>query len=183
MSGPLAGLRVVELAGIGPVPHAGMVLADLGADVVLVARPAISDGSRPAGATLRKRRALTLDLKEPAGRDDVLRLTGAADVAGLPPQGDRTQWPAMRERFAATIALRTRDEWTATFEGRDACVTPVLSLDEVEHHPHIAARGTVREVDGRVEVGVAPRFSRTAPGASRDVAAPFDVDAVLAGWR
>ena len=144
----------------------------------------VLDGGAPFYAAYRCRdgRYLAVGAIEPQFYARFVEGLGLAE-AGLPPQGDRTQWPAMRERFAATIALRTRDEWTATFEGRDACVTPVLTLDEVEHHPHIAARGTVREVDGRVEVGVAPRFSRTAPGASRDVAAPFDVDAVLASWR
>ena len=50
MSGPLTGLRVVELAGIGPVPHAAMVLGDLGADVVRVERPTAAfdpTGDRP----------------------------------------------------------------------------------------------------------------------------------------
>ena len=126
----------------------------------------VLDGGAPFYATYRCRdgRYLAVGAIEPQFYARLVEGLGLAE-AGLPPQGDRTQWPAMRERFAATIALRTRDEWTATFEGRDACVTPVLTLDEVEHHPHIAARGTVRDVDGRVEVGVAPRFSRTAPGA------------------
>ena len=48
MSGPLTGLRVVELAGIGPVPHAAMMLGDLGADVVRVERP--TSGFDPARA-------------------------------------------------------------------------------------------------------------------------------------
>ncbi|TVT17440.1 CoA transferase, partial [Amycolatopsis acidiphila] len=47
MPGPLQGLRVVELAGIGPVPHAAMILADLGADVVRVERP--TTGFDPTG--------------------------------------------------------------------------------------------------------------------------------------
>ena len=82
-SGPLAGLRVVELEGIGPVPHAAMVLADLGADVVRVSRP--SGGLRlgPGGAvdpTLRGRRTVSANLKEPDGREAVLSLAARADV-------------------------------------------------------------------------------------------------------
>lgn len=80
--GPLRGLRVVELAGIGPGPHAAMVLADLGADVVRVDRPGglrLGDPSRP-DPTLRGRRRVTADLKDPTGREIVLRLVERADV-------------------------------------------------------------------------------------------------------
>jgi alpha-methylacyl-CoA racemase len=82
-SGPLAGLKVVELAGIGPGPHAAMILADLGADVVRVDRPSggLQLGSPDApDPTLRGRRRMAADLKDPAGRDAVLRLVEHADV-------------------------------------------------------------------------------------------------------
>ncbi|GAA4684864.1 CaiB/BaiF CoA-transferase family protein [Pseudonocardia yuanmonensis] len=79
--GPLAGLRVVELGGIGPVPHAAMVLGDLGADVVRAQRPG---GFRLADPTrdhlLRSRRNHTLDLKDPVDRDRVRELAARADV-------------------------------------------------------------------------------------------------------
>lgn len=78
-SGPLAGLRVVELAGIGPGPHAAMVLADLGAEVVRVDRPGGGAGAT-ADPTLRGRRRVAVDLKDPAGRDAVLGLVERADV-------------------------------------------------------------------------------------------------------
>ncbi|MBO0873017.1 MAG: CoA transferase [Pseudonocardia sp.] len=81
MTGPLTGLRVVELAGIGPGPHAAMILADLGADVVRVERP---HGSLRLGDgrdhLLRGRRSIAADLKSPAGRVTVLRLVERADV-------------------------------------------------------------------------------------------------------
>jgi alpha-methylacyl-CoA racemase len=76
-NGPLAGLRVVELAGKGPGPHAAMVLADLGADVVRVERPEPS--VRP-DHVLRGRRIVAADLKAPECRDAVLALIRAADV-------------------------------------------------------------------------------------------------------
>jgi len=82
MPGPLTGLRVVELAGIGPVPHAAMMLGDLGADVVRVERPtAVFDpaAGRP-DYTLRSRRSVAADLKTPAGRELLLRLVAKADV-------------------------------------------------------------------------------------------------------
>jgi alpha-methylacyl-CoA racemase len=81
VAGPLAGLKVVELAGIGPGPHAAMVLADLGADVVRVERPR---GGLDLGASndhlLRGRRSVAADLKSEAGRETVLRLAERADV-------------------------------------------------------------------------------------------------------
>ncbi|GAA3523983.1 alpha-methylacyl-CoA racemase [Amycolatopsis ultiminotia] len=82
MAGPLDGLKVVELAGIGPGPHACMVLADLGADVVRVERPSGSlnlTGGRP-DPLLRGRRSVAADMKTPEGRDLVLRLAAKADV-------------------------------------------------------------------------------------------------------
>ena len=79
--GPLAGLKVVELGGIGPVPHAAMVLGDLGADVVRVQRPggfALADPD--SDHLLRSRRTHVLDLKDPADRDRVRALAAQADV-------------------------------------------------------------------------------------------------------
>jgi alpha-methylacyl-CoA racemase len=360
--GPLAGLKVVELAGIGPGPHAAMVLADLGAEVVRVDRPS---GGLQLGApgapdpTLRGRRRVAADLKDPEGREALLRLVEHADVLlegyrpgvterlgvgpadcharnprlvyarmtgwgqdgplaaraghdinyisltgalhaigragerpvpplnlvgdfgggsmllvvgvlaalweaqrsgrgqvvdaamvdgasllaqmvwgllgegvwtdtrdqnlldghapfydtytcadgrhvavgalepqfyaalltgmgldgeGLPAQYDRSGWPALRARFTEVFATRTRDEWADVFAGTDACVTPVLAFGEVPAHPHIAARGTVVELDGMAQAAPAPRFSRTAatlPGGPGDVE---PVEQVLVDW-
>ena len=82
MTGPLHGLRVVELAGIGPGPHAAMILGDLGADVVRVERPG-KGGGVPVGSRdsmLRNRRSVAADLKSDEGRELVLRLISKADV-------------------------------------------------------------------------------------------------------
>lgn len=83
-SGPLQGLRVVELAGIGPAPMCCMLLADLGADVVRIDRLDASGLGLPMeprfDVNARGRRSLALDLKAPAGRDVVLRLADRADV-------------------------------------------------------------------------------------------------------
>ncbi|HYC00181.1 MAG TPA: CaiB/BaiF CoA-transferase family protein [Candidatus Limnocylindrales bacterium] len=83
-SGPLAGVRVLEVAAIGPVPFAGMILSDLGADVVRIDRtrpdPA-STWSDPRMDVLgRGRRSLALDLKTTQGAEVLLRLAGNADV-------------------------------------------------------------------------------------------------------
>ncbi|MUL78081.1 CaiB/BaiF CoA-transferase family protein [Mycolicibacterium sp. CBMA 226] len=79
MAGPLQGLRVVELAGIGPGPHAAMILGDLGADVVRVERPSKS-GTPSGDSMLRNRRSVTADLKSDEGRELVLSLIKKADV-------------------------------------------------------------------------------------------------------
>ncbi|MBJ7466692.1 MAG: CoA transferase [Mycolicibacterium sp.] len=79
MAGPLQGMRVVELAGIGPGPHAAMILGDLGADVVRVDRPTAKNGAI-SDAMLRNRRSVTADLKSDEGRQFVLDLVAKADV-------------------------------------------------------------------------------------------------------
>jgi alpha-methylacyl-CoA racemase len=79
----LNGLRVVELAGIGPGPHAAMILGDLGADVVRIDRPPKSgaDGGGAAkDAMMRNRRIVAADLKSDEGRERVLKLVAKADV-------------------------------------------------------------------------------------------------------
>lgn len=80
--GPLAGVRVVELAGIGPGPFAAMLLADLGADVVRVDRPGGSViGIEPAfDLTNRNKRSVLVDLKAEDGAETVLGLVERADV-------------------------------------------------------------------------------------------------------
>ncbi len=82
-NGPLQGVRVIELAGIGPGPFAGMMLADMGADVVRVDRAAsVSEGAAPPVTDVlgRGRRSVGVDLKHPQGRDTVLRLVESADA-------------------------------------------------------------------------------------------------------
>jgi alpha-methylacyl-CoA racemase len=362
LSGPLAGVRVVELASIGPIPFCGMVLSDMGCEVVRVdkrADAAFADPSRAPGAVLdRGRRSIALDLKSDAGRAIVLDLVERADVfiegyrpgvaerlgvgpndcharnprlvygrmtgwgregpladraghdidyialagalstfgkAGGPPvpplnvvgdfgggglllaygiacalveasrsgrgqvvdaamvdgtallmapfyaarqigfwsddrgtnmldsgapyydtyeckdgayvavgaiepqfydelvrgiglnpralpnRDDRGNWAELRQIFTIVFSTKTRDEWAAIFEGRDACVAPVLTLNEAPEHPHIVARQTFVEVDGVRHPAPAPRFDRT-PGelAVKACYAGQHTDAVLA---
>ena len=342
-AGPIAGLRVVELVGLGPGPFCGMVLADLGADVLRVDRADVAratDQARPAtNAMHRSKTAIGLDLKAPDGAETFLRLTDAADVvfevfrpgvaerlgigpdvacarnprliygrltgygqdgplapaaghdidylavagaleplgrAGQPPtppinvlgdfagggmlmalgivaaayerersgkgqvvdaamvdgaalmltpfygarasgfwgergtnmldtgapfyevyecadgawiaagaiepqfyaamldvlglsgeplpdRDDPATWPELKRRFAAVFATRTRDEWCALADGRDTCLTPVLTPLEAPLHPHNIARHTFLEIAGVPQPAPAPRFSRTSP--------------------
>lgn len=89
------------------------------------------------------------------------------DITALPPQMDRSQWPAMKERFATLFAEKTRDEWTRIFAPTDACVTPVLSPREAALHPYNTERN-VFVTEGVVQPQPAPRFSKT-PGAIQQV--------------
>ena len=368
MSGPLSGVHVVEVAGIGPGPYACMMLADLGATVVRVERPGSSDPAPSSDPALRSRRSIVLDLKQPAGVAVLLRLAGRSDVliegfrpgvaerlgfgpdlccadnprliygrmtgwgqsgplarraghdinylalSGLlhqigsrdgkpvPPLnalgdlgggglllafgvvsalferersgrgqvidaaildgaasfasvclGLRAQgrwrdapganflsgaahfydtyetrdgrwvavgsiepqfhaqmlgklgldpaefaagigyengsyaklvdeiWPALKRKLAAAIGSHTRDELQAMFEGTDACVTPVLDLDEAATHAHQRERATYIDVSGEVQGAPAPRFSRSRPDAPRAAGpAGADTDSVLA---
>jgi len=109
------------------------------------------------------------------------RLGLDADEYG--PQADMRRWPALKEKLAEIFSEKPREHWAELFSDSDACVAPVLDLDEAMEHPHNVARGTFVEVDGVRQPGPAPRFSgtpaKTPSGPSRPGA---DTDAVLAEW-
>jgi alpha-methylacyl-CoA racemase len=124
---------------------------------------------------------------EPQFLAEMLRLTGLADdVDGrgpLPNQHDRSAWPELKERLAAVIATKTRDEWCELMEGTDVCFAPVLTADEAAAHPHNVERRTFVELGGVVQPGPAPRFSRTSPeiGGTPTYAGQH-TDEALADW-
>ncbi len=93
------------------------------------------------------------------------------DSSSLPEQNDTGKWPEMVDRFAEVFRTKTRDEWAAVFEGKDACVAPVLGLDETGDHPHNRARNLLINVDEVIQPAPAPRLSRT-PGRVRASARP-----------
>ncbi|MAE95737.1 MAG: carnitine dehydratase [Deltaproteobacteria bacterium] len=101
----------------------------------------------------------------------------------LPDQMDKSQWPKMKERFAAIFRTRTRDEWCAVFEGGEVCFAPVLEMREAPDHPHNRARAGFVDFAGARAPAPAPRFSRT-PGEIRSVSvAPgTNTDEVLADY-
>lgn len=79
MSGPLAGVRIIEIAGLGAAPYGCMMLADMGAEVVRVERIGGSRDTPEASPLLRNRRSVAVDLKQAAGREVVLALAEKAD--------------------------------------------------------------------------------------------------------
>ncbi|MFD2366767.1 CaiB/BaiF CoA transferase family protein [Pseudoduganella sp. GCM10020061] len=183
-----------KASGKGQVVDAAMVdgAATLGAMVY---------GMRAAGAWSRERGANMLDggahfygtyacadgkfvaigAIEPQFYRRLLEAAGIDDPA-FARQNDPVMWPALRDKLAALMRQRTRDEWCALLEGSDACFAPVLDIDEAPQHAHNHARGTYVDIDGVVQPAPAPRFSRTAadmPRAAGNPASPADV---LRAW-
>jgi alpha-methylacyl-CoA racemase len=101
----------------------------------------------------------------------------------LPDQNDRAAWPQMRQRFAKVFATRTRDEWVALAAGRDACLAPVLTIDEAPLHPQMQTREVYASFDGARHPSPAPRFSRTPSTLRTPTPAPGrDSRQALADW-
>ncbi|MCZ8374123.1 MAG: CaiB/BaiF CoA-transferase family protein [Beijerinckiaceae bacterium] len=106
---------------------------------------------------------------------------------GLPvlPEAERmdtARWPDQISAFAAVFRTRTRDEWASHFSGTDACLAPVLTLEEAPDHPHNRARRAFVMANGTVQPAAAPRFSAAPPP---DMALPADhpsLEAALAAW-
>jgi alpha-methylacyl-CoA racemase len=112
----------------------------------------------------------------------LLKMMGI-DGENLPDQNDRSAWSAMRERFAQIFATRTRDEWVAAAAGRDACLAPVLTIDEAPEHPQMRARDVHTMFDGLRHPSPAPRFSRTPSGLHTPTPPPGrDSRQALADW-
>jgi alpha-methylacyl-CoA racemase len=98
---------------------------------------------------------------EPQFYAELLELSGLGAQADLPNQMDKAAWPQMKERVAALVKQKTRDEWCTVMEGSDVCFAPVLTYREAARHPHNVHRSTFVEVAGITQPAPAPRFSRT----------------------
>lgn len=113
--------------------------------------------------------------------DEFTELLGIRDE--IPARKDFDRWGELCEAIAARFRTRTRAEWTAVFEGSDACVAPVLSLREAPAHPHIAARATFTDHGGITQPAPAPRFSATPGAVTRPPAMPgADTAEVARDW-
>ncbi len=113
----------------------------------------------------------------------LLREKAGLDDAAFDAHMDPAQWPQLKEKVAAAIASRTRDEWCEIMEGTDVCFAPVLDLEEAPQHPHNKARSTFVDVGGVTQPAPAPRFDRTVPEVSGvPPKAGEHTEAVLADW-
>lgn len=112
--------------------------------------------------------------------DRVVRGLGL-DHADLPNRWDTTNWDALTALFGRLFASRDRDAWAEVFDELDACVTPVLTLQEATLHDHAVRRESFVDAGGYPMPAAAPRMST-----SRGAAPPrarSDLDAVLSRWR
>jgi alpha-methylacyl-CoA racemase len=193
--GVLAGVLEARRSGLGQVVDAAIVdgvaslmtleLALRAAGAAAVATPDLDPGlAAPRGAGGRGRGRLnggapfynvyeTLDGRylsvaplEDRFYAELLQRLGA-QAADLPPRADAAAWPALHERLARILRTRTQAQWCELFADSDACVAPVLDLDESMAHPHNAARRTFVQHGGVAQPQPAPRFSRT-PSALRN---------------
>lgn len=104
----------------------------------------------------------------------LLEMLGLID---MPPQHSQSDWPEMRALIAAVIGTETRDHWADRFAGSDACLTPVLTIDQAASHPHMAARGIFTNAGPQI----APRLSET-PGAAVAEQPALDIEDLLRRW-
>ncbi|WP_277453205.1 CaiB/BaiF CoA-transferase family protein [Janibacter sp. DB-40] len=101
---------------------------------------------------------------EPQFFTELVTRLGLTDQLDISRQRDRATWARQRELFTAAFAAHPRAHWESVFADVDACVTPVLDMDEAPHHPHNRARRAFVEVDGVTQAAPAPRFSGTPTG-------------------
>ena len=76
-------------------------------------------------------------------------------------QHNKELWPELKEKMATKIKTKSRSEWVDIFAGSDACVTPVLSMEDAQEHPHNIEREAFTKVDGFNQPNVSPRYSKT----------------------
>lgn len=125
------------------------------------------DGGSPCYTTYRTRdgKYVAVGAVELRFYKELVERLGLAGET-LPDRDDPSQWDALRQRLAAVFESRTRDEWASHFADSDACVSPVLDMQESIAHAHVQARGAFTRNDDVVEPSPAPKFSRT-PGQIR----------------
>jgi alpha-methylacyl-CoA racemase len=144
----------------------------------------IVDGGAPfyGSYVTRDGKFVAVGAIEPHFYANLVKVMGI-DGETLPHQNDRAAWPEMRKRFAKIFAMRTRDEWVAVAAGHDACLAPVLTIDEAPGHPQMQTREVYAAFDGLRHPSPAPRFSRTPSVLRRPTPAPGrDSRQALADW-
>ena len=107
-------------------------------------------------------RYLAVGAIEPKFYRSLLDGLGLADGIGADRQMDKSTWPGTRERFATVFRTRSRDAWVRHFSGTDACVSPVLTLDEAPQHPQNTPAFSSGSAGGLRLPRSVPRFSEWA---------------------
>lgn len=145
----------VQLALIQGLVHTGRWEDRRGANLF--------DGGAPFYRTYRTSDAgyMAVGSVEPQFYASLVGLLGLADDPLFAAQHDRAAWPAMSRRLDEVFARRTREEWTALFDGTPSCVTPVYGMTEAATHPHNVARGTYYTEGGLLQPAPAPRLQGT----------------------
>jgi alpha-methylacyl-CoA racemase len=104
-------------------------------------------------------RHMSVGALEPQFYEVFVDLLGIRESA--PDRYDFDRAEELRSLITARFKEKTQSEWSALFDGTDACVAPILPMSEAVHHPHVKERGVFVERDGLVQPAPAPRFSRT----------------------
>jgi alpha-methylacyl-CoA racemase len=188
--GVLAALLEARTSGQGQVVDAAMTDGSATLMTMMYTLKAMGQWSQERGSNLldggahfydtyrcRDGKYIAIGPIEPQFYTLFLERAGIADPE-FKAQWNRANWPALKEKLQAVLMQKTRDEWCGLMEGTDACVTPVLDMDEAPQHPHNLSRQTFIEVDGVIQPAPAPRFSRTVPAAPTPPAtrgAPVDI--------
>ena len=179
--------QVVDAAIVDGASHLTMMVRGMLAAGAWQDRRGVNmfDGGAPFYAVYETSdgRHITLAPLEPQFYSELLDRLGLADEPGLPDRADPSAWPRLRQLLAKRIASRSLAEWLQVFEGSDACVAPVLSLDEAPRHPHLVARETFVDHGGVLQPAPAPRFSRTPAALSTPPSRPGqDTRTALHAW-
>jgi alpha-methylacyl-CoA racemase len=120
------------------------------------------DGGAPFYRTYQTSdgRFVAVGALEPAFYDELIDGLGL-DRAALPDRHNPANWSRLAEVFSGVFASHTAAHWSETFDGTDACVTPVLSMREVMDHPHNRSRGALIDQNGHIRPRPAPRFNQS----------------------
>jgi alpha-methylacyl-CoA racemase len=190
--GVMSALFEAQRSGIGQVVDVSMVEGSAALMHMMYALKAQGQWNDARGANLLDGAAHFYDTYETADGKYVsigalepefyrllVQLTGV-DAKEFSTHLDPKHWPALRDKLAAVIKQKTREEWCAVMEGTDVCFAPVLSMSEAPQHPHNQARGSFVDVAGVTQAAPAPRFSRTHPHVPKGASpAGSDTPAVL----
>jgi alpha-methylacyl-CoA racemase len=193
--GVLAGILRAKASGVGQVIDCSMV--EGAASLMMMMYGALASGAwveerghnRTDGGShfyhvyeTKDGEYISVGSIEPQFYNLLLTHTGL-EGAELPPQGDRTQWPAMQARFAKIFKQKTRAEWVAIMQQTDICFAPVLTMSEAIRHEHNRHRGSFVEVEGIAQPGPAPKFLGTPTRVQSPPArAGENTGEVLADW-